>query len=194
MAVEFEIKFRATPEQLNAVRSAALGQTQEFQMETTYYDTPNGDLSARKYTLRRRMENDRSVCTLKTPAQNVGRNEFETDSPSIEEAIPVLCKLSGLKELPALLSDGVVPLCGAKFCRTAVTVVRKDCTVEIALDQGILSGGGKTIPLCELEVELKDGSQAGALAYAEELRSAYGLTRERASKFQRARALAKGDL
>ena len=110
MAVELEIKFRATPEQQAAVRSVLSGEEREYTMRTTYYDTPDGDLSARKYTLRRRMENQVSVCTLKTPAKGIGRNEFELNCDRIEEAIPELCRLSGLPELPGLL---------AKFARSA---------------------------------------------------------------------------
>ena len=194
MAIEFELKFRATPEQLTAIGKTCSGQTQSLTMETTYYDTPDGDLSARKYTLRRRMENDTSVCTLKIPATGGGRNEFELECDTIKAALPELCKLSGLPELPALLAKGIAPICGAQFHRTAILLERPDCTVELALDEGILTGGGKQIPLCEVEVELKSGSREGAVAYAAMLQSAFCLVPEKRSKFRRALALAKGEL
>ena len=76
MGVEFELKYRATPETLAAIRAQVDGQVQHYAMHTTYYDTPEGALSARHYTLRRRMENDRSVCTLKYPAGSLGRGEI----------------------------------------------------------------------------------------------------------------------
>ncbi len=193
MAVEFELKFRATPEQQETIRGMLSGETRQYTMQTTYYDTPAGDLSARKYTLRRRMENDISVCTLKTPAKGLGRNEFEIQCPSIEEALPQICELSGLEELPGLLAKGIVPTCGAAFQRTSITVERPDCTLEIALDRGKLTGGGREKPLCEIEVELKSGAEEGAKAYAKMLQVAYGLTQEKLSKVQRARALARGE-
>ena len=59
MGVEYEWKFSAEPELLSAIGKAYPGNQATFQMETTYYDTPSGALSARHYTLRRRMENDR---------------------------------------------------------------------------------------------------------------------------------------
>jgi len=190
MGIEFEIKLRATPETLEAIRQKTAGQETVYHMQTTYYDTPAGALSARHYTLRRRMENDLSVCTLKTPADGFGRQEFEVRASSIEVAIPELCKLSGLEALPGLLSDGVTAICGARFTRIAKTVTLPGCTVELALDQGVLIGGTREIPLCEVEVELKEGSREAALTYAAQLALAFGLEQERHSKFRRAQKLA----
>lgn len=193
MGIEFEIKFRATAQQQLALRVAYPGDEQTIAMETTYYDAPDGALAARWYTLRRRMENSLSVCTLKTPVDDYGRGEFEVTCNSIEDAIPELCKLSGIVELPTLLAEGIVPVCGAKFTRIAKTLTLEGATVELALDAGILSGGGQEIPLCEIEVELKSGSREAALLFARQIAAKYGLIPERKSKFRRALALAKGE-
>ena len=61
--------------------------------------------------------------------------------------------------------------------------------MELALDQGILLGGGKEVPLCELEVEHKEGNRASMEAFAAELAGIYNLQPERKSKFARALAL-----
>lgn len=193
MGIEFEVKFRATPAALSAVRQAYSGNFQTLQMETTYYDTPDGSLAARWYTLRRRMENEQSVCTLKTPEKGLGRGEYEVLCPDIHQAIPALCKLSGVSELPALTAAGLMPVCGAKFTRLAQVVVLPDCTVELALDEGVLTGGGKTVPLYEIEVELKSGSREAVLAFAKALAQRFDLVQETGSKFRRALALAKGE-
>lgn len=193
MGIEFELKFRAAPETLAAIDQAVAGEKKKFCMETTYYDTPSGALAQRHYTLRRRMENEASICTLKTPADGMGRREFELERASIQEAIPELCKLSGIPDLPALLAEGIMPICGARFTRIAKQVALDGCTVELALDSGVLIGGGREVPLCEVEVELKSGSREAALAYAMQLSLAFGLTQETRSKFQRAQALAKGE-
>lgn len=193
MAIEFEIKFRATARQQTTLRAAFPGDEQIIAMETIYYDTPDGALAARWYTLRRRMENDCSVCTLKTPVDGYGRGEFEVNCNSIVDAIQELCKLSGVTELPDLLANGIVPVCGAKFTRIAKTLTLDSATVELALDTGTLSGGGQEIPLCEIEVELKSGSREAAIAFAREIAIKYGLIPEKKSKFRRALALAKGE-
>ena len=193
MSVEYELKFRATPEILLQLSRDIPEEAVRWEMETTYYDTPEQALSARWYTLRKRQENDLSVCTLKTPANGAGRNEYEVLCQDITQSIPELCKLSGSEELAELTAGGLVPVCGAKFTRLAKTVVLPDCTVELALDQGILTGGGKEIPLCEVEVELKSGTPQAAAAYATRLEVLYGLQPEKGSKFRRALALAKGE-
>lgn len=187
MGVEFEVKFRATPEILEKIRQDLPGAETRFSMETTYYDTPAGDLSARHFTLRHRRENQISVCALKTPASQ-GRNEYEVVAPTIEEALPELCKLSG-HTLPTQLQ----PVCGAKFQRIAKTLTIPGAVAELALDKGILTGGGKEIPLGELELELKDGDPAALVCYAAGLSAKYDLTEEKFSKFRRALALARGE-
>ena len=76
MAIEYELKFEATPSVLSAMDAAIQAPATTYRMETTYYDTPTGQLSARHYTLRCRRENESYVCTLKTPAKT-GRNETD---------------------------------------------------------------------------------------------------------------------
>ena len=193
MSIEFEVKFLATPDQQLALRAAYPGAEQTVSMETTYYDTPEGSLAARWYTLRHRQENDRHVCTLKTPVDGFGRGEFETDCPRIEDALEELCKLSGYQQLGLLTIHGVQPLCGARFTRQALLIQQPEFTAELALDQGILLGGGKEIPLCEVELELKEGSEAALNDFAAAFALRFGLSIEKKSKFSRAFALAKGE-
>ena len=187
MGMEFELKYRATPEiQQELARN---GQWHSISMETTYYDTPSQSLSQRHYTLRRRLENGVSVCTLKAPAGDLARGEWETECAAIEAAIPELCKLGCPENLPALTQEGLIPVCGARFTRLASTVAYGETTLEIALDRGILFAGDKEIPLCEIEVELKAGTPAQAVAYAQALAQRFGLAPEPGSKFKRALAL-----
>ena len=191
MAIEYELKYAASPDAQAAVLEALGGGFARISMETTYYDTPGGDLSARRWTLRRRLENGVAVCTLKTPAGELGRGEWELRCGSIEEAVPELCKLSDQPELASLLANGLTPICGAKFTRLAKNVDLGTAVVEIALDSGVLLGGGRETPLCEVEVELKSGSREEAALYAAVLAKNHGLTPEKKSKFRRALALAR---
>ena len=192
MATEFELKYAATSPQLDEIRAAVPGEYRSITMETTYYDTPGRELSARKWTLRRRLENGVSICTLKTPAGGLGRNEWEVERDSIHTAIPELCKLSNLSDLAELTVGGVIPVCGARFTRLARTLEIPGGTVELALDQGVLMGRGKELPLAEVEVELKEGTDEAAIAFAKALAEEFGLVPEEKSKFARAMALAMG--
>ena len=192
MGREFELKFAANPESF----AALLKKWDDFaviSMETTYYDTPDCALSARHITLRRRMENGISVCTVKTPISGHGRGEWELEWEDITTAIPKLCDLGATAALLVLTANGVVPVCGARFTRRAKLLQLPDCEVEIALDEGLLLGGGRELPIREVEVELKSGSEEAAVAFAKELAAAYGLLPENKSKFRRAQMLAKGE-
>lgn len=191
MGREFELKYSAAPEQQEAIR-AAFPDLHPIEMETTYYDTPNGDLSARRWTLRRRFENGKSVCTVKTPAPGGARGEWELELDDIHAAIPELCKLGAPEELRELTAGGVIPVCGAKFTRLAGPLEAPGCTLELALDCGILLGGGKSEVLCEVELELKDGDEAAAVAYAQALAYRFGLVPQPKSKYRRALDLAQG--
>lgn len=190
MGREFELKYSATPEQQAAIRELFPDLT-STKMETTYYDTPTGALSARRWTLRRRFENGRSVCTVKTPAPGGARGEWELEAEEITAAIPELCKLGAPEELIFLTADGVIRVCGAGFTRLAGEIAASGCTLELALDSGVLMGGGMTAPLCEVEVELKSGDEAAAVAYARELAQRFGLVPQPKSKYRRALELAR---
>lgn len=190
MGREFERKYRAGEEKIAVIREK-YGEFTPISMETVYYDTPDGDLGKRRWTLRRRYENGVSVCTLKTPAPGGARGEWERECGSIAEAIPELCKLGGPRELLLLTAAGVREVCGARFTRLAKLLVFPGCTVELALDRGVLLGGGKELPFAEVEVECKSGSEAVAEAFAEALAAEFGLVPESDSKHKRALALTK---
>ena len=143
--------------------------------------------------LQLRKENEETVCTIKTPLSDGSRGEWECPAAEIESGIASLLSLGAPESLTELTGPGVIPVCGAKFTRIAKTVVTPECTVELALDQGILMGGGKALPLCEVEVELKIGSTLLCDRFARELADRYGLQPEEKSKFARALALSQGD-
>ena len=191
MGAEFELKYRADAEILSSVYTTFPARWQTVHMETTYFDTPSRSLSSRRWTLRRRMENNESVCTLKTPGTGLERGEWEVKCDRIDQAVSELCKLGSPAELESLCSEGLVISCGAKFTRRAGTFTLRDCVLEIALDQGVLLGGDRELPFCELEVEHKDGSREAVEAFARQLAEIYALKPEEKSKFARALALRK---
>lgn len=189
MGIEFELKYKLTEAILSEVLRAYPGPWQKIAMETTYFDTDSGDLSYRRYTLRKRLENGIPVCTVKTPEKDGERGEWEVEEPDIDVAIPKLCKLGAPEDLLTLTRAGVAPVCGARFTRHACSILLEDAAVELALDQGVLFAGDVQTPLCELEVELKSGSREAAVSFAQSLVRKYALQPEQKSKFRRARDL-----
>jgi len=192
MGIEFELKYRSNPTQQAALLARFGTEVRVISMETTYYDTPDRLLSARHITLRRRMENGTAVCTVKTPAGSAGRGEWDCLCDDIRVAVPELCKLGAPEYILLLTAQGLEPTCGARFTRRAVDIETADFTAELAIDSGILLGGGREAPLCEVELELKSGGASAMAAFIEQIAAQYGLIPEPHSKFRRAKALAEG--
>ena len=189
MATEFELKYAATAAQLDGIRAAVPGEYTSIAMETTYYDTPDLKLALHQWTLRRRLENGMSVCTFKRPLEDGSRAEWEVECGTIMEGIMKLCQSGADWELMRACASGVIELCGARFTRQAAMLELPECTVELALDRGILTGRRGTAPISEVEVELKSGSEEAAAAFAQELAEQFHLVPEEKSKFVRAMAL-----
>ena len=189
MAVEYELKYRATPEVLERIQADFPGNYTVTEMTTTYYDTPGGDLAKLFWTLRHRREGEKHICTLKTPGGIDGRSEYEWSCESIHDAIPHMCRLSGSNALAQLVERGLVQTCGARFTRTARYLLAGSTMVELALDSGVLVSGETEQPFCEVELELKQGFREEADIMGYLLSVSYGLVPETKSKFARAKEL-----
>ena len=200
MGVELEFKLAVPGSDLlekilsdEAVTRIRRGDFCLLNMATTYYDTPDLLLRRRRWTLRLRQENDRLVATVKTPAAGRARGEWSCEAETIESAIDELVSLGAPAELKELTAESHLSMvCAAKFCRRAADLVFSDGTVcELAGDVGMLMGGSKQEDLCEVELELKAGSEKTVQAFAEQLMARYGLREEPKSKFARAAMLAQ---
>lgn len=159
-------------------------------MQTTYFDTPDGALSARRWMLRVRQEGETSVVTMKTATEGYVRGEWNVEAETLEDALEPLVSLGAPEALRELAAQTPVPVCGAKFTRILAELRFPDGSLcELAGDVGELLGAGKRLPLCELELELKQGEPEQMLAFSRELADRYALREQPLSKFARARAL-----
>ena len=98
-----------------------------------------------------------------------GERQLETirDLPGFaDEALPKLAALGAPQEIAALQPDALAPICGASFTRiTAELRLSENTSCMICGDVGDLTGGGRTALLCELELELKQGSEEALSAF-----------------------------
>ena len=186
------------------VRGRTVESPRRCHMQSEYYDTPDHRFFRERTTLRHRLEDESSVFCVKAPLrgeQSVGtalcrpspeadphlRGEWETEAADLASALPKLAAL-GAPVPPA--DTPLQVLCRADFIRRAVLLRLDDgSTAELALDLGTLSGATRSLPLCELELELKSGEPAAARAFAEALAARFALRPEPLSKFARASAL-----
>ena len=191
MGREFELKYGADAGTLECIRRVYAG-FRVLCMETTYYDDGENNISRRRWTLRRRLENGVSVCTVKTTLPDGSRGEWETKAADVEAALPRLIAMGAPGELAEFAKNGLMPTCGARFTRQAALLPAGDGLVELALDSGVLLGGGKELPFWEVEVEQKQGTDADTLQFAQALAQRFSLTPQPKSKLSRALALANG--
>ena len=175
MGREFELKYAATLEAQAAILDR-FGPFRKIEMQTTYFDTPNGALSAQKITLRLRKENSVTICTLKTPCPDGSRGEWECETDEIFNGIRQLVHLGAPQEFLALANSQLMAICGARFERFATEISTSDGTAELAVDRGVLLGGGQEAPLCEVEIELKTGSDSATEALAHRIAADFDLT------------------
>lgn len=189
MGRELELKFAASGDTLDAMEEK-YGPFTPIAMHTRYFDTPDREFRKRKWTLRLRLENGRPVCTLKTRLPDGSRGEYETESGDIVSAIPALLDLGAPAELEEFVRQGLEEVCGARFTRQARLLDVPGGQVELALDRGVFTGGGKTLPFTEAEAELKAGPDEVLMDFGRGLAAEFSLREEPRSKIQRAMALA----
>ena len=170
-------------------------------MHSSYYDTADGQLNRRKWTLRLRDEGGQKVAAFKTAnmSDDAGfftRNEWQCLVDNVEDAIPLLIDQGAPRELKNILKGKpLVECCGADFDRKSVCLyLDEGVRVEIAGDLGYLFSGEKREPICELELELLYGDVGSLPPLCSQLLAEYGLHEETRSKYQRARALGEKNI
>src|SRR3954469_6596448 len=129
-------------------------------LKSVYYDTPERTLRRNGLSLRVRQSGARFVQTVKTDAADdpLRRGEWEAGVPSLAPdlalAMPFIPeKLRGQVEAQPL--EAVVT---ADVRRHARMIDLPSGTVEIAFDRGELTAGNRSLPVSEIELELKSGS------------------------------------
>ena len=170
------------------------------EMHSTYFDTEDGQLSKRMWTLRLRDEGGQKVAAFKTAntSDSAGvftRGEWQCVIDSIEDAVPMLIDQGAPAELKKVLKGKhLIPTCGAQFQRRSACLFLEDgVRVEMAGDIGYLYAGDRREPICELELELLYGNVGSLPPLCSQLMEDYGLREEQRSKYQRAKALREAE-
>lgn len=197
MALETEIKLSvpaSAARRLPTHPVLASSKSHRQKLINTYYDTPDRRLQARRIAVRYRKKDTEWLLTVKSEAPSSGglaqRNEWEVpgqpgdfdfshvDSPKLrrflEAATPEL--------VPVFLTD---------FTRLSWLLAPNEGTrIEVALDRGKIDANGRQEPICELELELLEGSVDDLFAVALAMQKDLPLHPEADSKAERGFRLA----
>jgi inorganic triphosphatase YgiF len=169
--IEVELKLAVRARDLPRLRRRLqrFGPPQRMQIETAYYDTPDGVLAAHGFALRLRRVGRRWFQTLKQetePAALAQRGEWEWPlrAGRLDPALLAATPLAPL--LAKCASARFVELFRTRFAREAWTVAHAAARIEVALDVGEIRAGARSEPIGELELELKSGTAAALSALA----------------------------
>jgi triphosphatase len=167
MAIETELKLRFTPAHLAKLKRHALLKEHQLaragtkRLYNVYFDTPELDLHRAMMALRLRRKGRQWLQTLKGGGAIKGRlhlrNEWEV--PVRGEALDFSAAVTAEWDelLPVAWREKLQPLFVTDFMRSTREVVWQGAHIEVCMDHGQISGGGRMHEICELELELKSG-------------------------------------
>ena len=202
---EFELKLEIPADRLEPLAVAMKqGAAQRQRLRATYFDTPDGALAGKGIVVRVRKEGRKWVQTAKAPGNGpLARLEHNAPvSPGEPGSVPVV-ELSrhfgtpvgdAIRRALELDSGAAFPplvrLYETDVTRLAQTVTHGESEIEIALDEGRIVAGTQSVPVRELELELKQGHPEDAVQMAREGCAIHGLWLSTISKSMKGQRLA----
>ncbi|WP_279085246.1 inorganic triphosphatase [Gilliamella apis] len=144
----------------------------QLNLTNTYYDTEDHFLRLNGCGLRiRTTETEQSKCfeiTLKSKGNSIGglheRIEINQPLPNDKLDLSVLPK----EALPNGLTQ-LRPLFTTNFKRQTWLISFASSEIEVALDLGLITSNGQSMPIQEVELEIKQGNKQDLLNFAIEL-------------------------
>ncbi|HEY3777508.1 MAG TPA: CHAD domain-containing protein [Rhizomicrobium sp.] len=203
MAKEVELKLIATPTELATVmgqpwvRAIATGKPRKQKLVSTYFDTANGDLRRHGISLRVRKIGTKRLQTVKAAGNGTlgapDRDEWEQE---IAGELPDPAFTKNTAAAPFLSrKDGhaLQPVFETVVERMSLPLRWGESEIELAIDRGWISTGGRRERIGEIELELKRGDPADLAKitkqFAETLPVSYGAL----AKAERGYALSTGN-
>ena len=188
--VKLQIKNEIEVEKISAwLKSISNGKLQNIEMKAVYYDTEDGFFNKHRIAYRVRRENNSIVATYKSG--NVNKNgifervEINKVAKSVEPDITVFADEASIWEIVKTVeSVDLKPIVVTDF------VEWQNSQVEIALDQGTVWGKNNKSPICELELELKDGNENDLLDLKTKLMQRFAIENSVISKYKKGLILA----
>ncbi len=194
MSKEVELKLALPAQALPALRAHPLIADAPVEgadgvLLNTYFDTPGLELRSRKIALRLRKDRERWLQTVKCAAASLGglasRPEWEHPYRDERFDFSVIDIPDVRTELESVRSR-LAPVFTTTFHRQTRRLTPAPGIVILAMiDEGTIEAGGRSSPICELELELVSGDGKDLYALACRLAADLPLRPEDASKAQR---------
>jgi inorganic triphosphatase YgiF len=176
MAKEVEIKLELSPAALAQCRKlpllrAAKSSAKQATQVSVYFDTDGQKLRRHGVLLRVRHVGGRYVQTVKATGNSgiFARDEWESE---IADGTPDLRLASGTALDPLIggkLRQRLKPMFETRVRRTVYPLKLNGSAILVALDHGTIKAGDTSVPVSEIELELKDGDQAALFDAARQI-------------------------
>ena len=201
---EVELKLRASPvgiDRLLGVPPLAFGSGIDAParaLESVYFDTKNRALQKAGIALRVRRDGDGFVQTLKIadPDRRVHARLERHDPVDGFAARADPLREAGGKDFAAFTDSDLAPLFTTRIERLAIEVAARPGPaggrIEVAVDRGVIEAGETTEDVCEIELELIEGTVADLYHLAQALHRLEPMAIEVRTKSDRGYALAGG--
>jgi triphosphatase len=171
--IELKLEFdHADVARIHAHPLLAATASKQKTLHTTYYDTTDLVLRKAGVSLRVRDSEGRIVQTIKSASGNAGlfdRSEWEHE---VKDRDIDLIAASGTALEPLLsvrVRNALRPVFETRVNRTVYQVARNGSDIEVALDQGEVTAGGRQAAINEIELELKHGEPTELFRLARKL-------------------------
>ncbi len=203
MALEIEIKLSVEPGQANRLWSILARHPHPKpatrRLFSVYYDTPDHKLKSNGVALRLRRQGKRWIQCVKSGGVAAAvlhrRTEHETMVAAQIPSFPAIIDAGFGKLMAGKKMRGALQIAFTTDFRRSSTLIspRADTVIEVSLDRGNIAAGGRSEPICEVELELKTGNTGALFDLALEIAEALPSARlGHRSKAQRGYALADG--
>lgn len=165
---EIELKLAVSPGALEALRGADLiarharNQGVTRRLDAVYYDTPDRLLDRNGLSLRVRRSGKRHVQTLKRSGSGdpLSRDEWEVALPDGTLDLTLLPLAEIGEPLTSLSVGQLAPVFATRIRRRLRRLDYAGALIEIAFDDGTIEAGENSLPVSEIELELKEGEAA----------------------------------
>lgn len=195
MSVEQELKLHI-PESARAdVKALAeLNDHQTIHLHAFYFDTSERELAKVGIALRLRKEEGKWIQTIKLPgSDSLTKIEYNHERPAAELDLQ-LYQGTPAEEAFAKLQHPLTERFETDITRTLRLIETPQGSVELAYDEGFIRAGNLSLPVHELELELKEGSPAAIFYLTAIWQSQYSYLLDFRSKAERGDRLADAAL
>lgn len=168
---------------------------QQTDMKAVYFDTPDGYMQKHKIAYRIRQENKNIVATYKSGNVNKEgvfiRVEVNKNVKSLTPNVSVFAdEPSVWPVLKELENACFIAIVRTDFTRESILLRMGGSLIEAAVDIGSVWGKNAHLPICEVELELKEGDEEKLIELKNMLQDEFALVPSGISKYHQGLILA----